>query len=237
MDYFTKLFSRISSHFQQLGKWMNEDPRNIVIVILCSIAIIAGAVLLINILPYLLLVAVVLFAFSDEIKDFFSSQGIGVRRLTLDTHEVYQVITRFMFAVINTRQILDGVTAPLASINDIYDPRDFLGNFNGVPLLKLRLMRRNLQTALDTDFLRVALQTFIDARLLDGYLIGYPWAIPADVTTPLVKVATVYADGRYLYIEILLTNSTEGVNASRLADTPALTQSGDDIDPLFAEED
>jgi len=104
-------------------------------------------------------------------------------------------------------------------------------------VLKLRLNSKKRDKDPDCDYLKIVLQSSVNARLADGYLRGYSWAIPASNAVPLIKVAMLDYSDLYIYVGILLTNNVEVVNAARISDMPTLPEVTDDIDPLFIEID
>jgi len=227
----TKLKLQLVNSYMRLHEWLKENPQNMAIAAICLIAIIAGMVLLIRILPYILLAVLILWAFSDEILRLF-----GRHRLpNLEDDGLCFVVTKFMHKAICTDKPLDENAKTPSTVHDTYDNNDYRDLYNGVTLLKLRLIRKNRDKDPDCDYLKIVLQSSVNARLADGYLRGYSWAIPASNAVPLIKIAMLDYSDLYIHIGILLTNSVEVVNAARISDMPTLPQTTDDIDPLFSE--
>jgi len=229
----TKLKLQLVNSYMSLHEWLQKDPRNMAIAAICLIAIIAGMVLLIRILPYILVAGLILWAFSDDILRLFGKHILP----NLEDDGVCFVITKFMHKAICTDKPLDEATKTPPTVHDTYDSNDYRDLYNGITMLKLRLIRKNRDKEPDCDYLKIVLQTSVNARLADGYLRGYFWAIPASNAVPLIKVAMLDYSDLYIYIGILLTNSALAVNATRISDMPTLPQTTDDIDPLFAEID
>lgn len=232
-----KMKLQLVNSYMRLHEWLKANPRNMAIAAICFIAIIAGMVLLIRILPLILTAGVILWAFSDYIKAFLL-RFFGIHRLpNLEDDEVCFVVTKFMHKSLCVDKPLDEATRTPPTVHDIYDNNDYRDLYNGVPMLKLRLIRKNRDKDPDCDYLKIVLQTSVTARLADGYLRGYSWAIPASNAVPLIKIAMLDYSDLYIHIGILLTNSVEVVNAARISDMPTLPQTTDDIDPLFMEID
>ena len=237
MERIIKLKLQLLDKCKMFYEWLQESPLNILIALICLSTIIEIAILLKPILLYLLMVGFALIIFNNEIKKFFS-RIFGKRILpNLEDDEICFETTRFMHGAICEGKSLDEVTKTSSSVHSIYDNNDYRELYNSVNMLKLRLIRKNRDKDPDCYYLKIALQDSVSARLADGYLQGYSWAIPKNNTIPLIKVATLDYSDLYIYIGILLTNSVESVNAARISDTPTLPKAIDDIDPLFAKED
>jgi len=224
-----KLKLQLVNSYMRLHEWLQKDPKNMAIAAICLIAIIAGVVLLIRILPYILMAGLILWAFSDEIFRLFGKH----RPPNLEDDGVCFEVTKFMHKAICTDKPLDEVTRTPPTVHDTYDNNDYRDLYNGVTMLKLRLIRKNRDKDPDCDYLKIVLQTSVNGRLADGYLRGYFWAIPVSNAVPLVKVAMLDYSDLYIHIGILLTNSVDVVNAARMSDMPTLPQATDDTDPLF----
>jgi len=229
----TKLKLQLVNSYMRLHEWLKENPRNMAIAAICFIAIIAGMVLLIRFLPLILTAGLILWAFSDEILRLFSKHS----QPNLEDDAVCFVVTKFMHKSLCVDKPLDEARKTSPTVHDIYDNNDYRDFYNGVPMLKLRLIRKNRDKDPERDYLKIVLQTSVNGRLADGYLRGCPWAIPASNAVPLIKVAMLDYSDLYIHIGILLTNSIEVVNAARKSDMPTLPQTTDDIDPLFTEID
>lgn len=233
MERIKKLVQQLVGNCIRLRAWLQENPRNIAIAAICSVAITATAVLLIRILPYLIVAGLLLWIFSDELKAFFRR----FRLPNLEDDEVCFETAKFMHKSICEGKPLDEIAKTPPTVHGIYDNNDYREMYNGVTKLKLRLVRKNRDKDPDCDYQRIVLQDSVNARLADGYLRGYSWAIPANNTVSLLKVATFDYSDLYIYIGILLTNNQACVNAARISDTPTPPQATGDTDPLFVEED
>ena len=232
-----KMKLQLVSSYMRLHEWLIENPRNMAIAAICFIAIIAGMVLLIRILPFIFATGLILWVFSDGIEAL-RLRFFGKYRLpNLEDNEVCFVVAKFMHKAICTDKPLDENAKTPSTVHDTYDNNDYRDLYNGVPMLKLRLIRKNRDKDPERDYLKIVLQTSVNGRLADGYLRGYSWAIPASNAVPLIKVAMLDYSDLYIHIGILLTNSVEVVNAARISDMPTLPQTTDDIDPLFMEID
>jgi len=222
----------IRNTFTRLRNWVTKSWRNAVF----SIVIFIGSIVLFKliILPIAGGCLIVCFLFSDEISAWLSKPK-AIPFSTLENNAVCWEVTQFFYkALSQTTEILNEFCYLPKTANDLYDPKAFLSAYNNAPLLNLRLLAKNKEiSSEDLKFLKPALQSVADARVLDGELIGYLWAVPLTNTTPLLKIAMVEKTGLYLHIGVLLTNTPASVQAAQLSDKPMPLLTADDKDPLF----
>ena len=219
--------------------WVRICPRNAVISAGVFLAVILGLVLFVKIvLPILLLIAFVVWLFfGDTISAFLAA--LLTPPLALDDDGVaWEVTTFFHGAASSAGDVLTGFVSAAATANDLFDGADYRGTYNNVPILKLHMLRKQKDiTPDDCSYIKNALQGAVSARLRDGHLVGYVWAIPAAGNVPLIKIAAVTCSATYIHIDILLTNTPESVKAARISDKPAPPPSVDGTDPLFRKGD
>jgi len=237
MERIMKFISKLLEKYKRFRGWLQKNPRNIVIAVVCFVAVIAVSILVTRFFSYIFTAVLVLWAFSDEIKAFFK-RFFNKRKLpNLEDDGVCFETTKFMHRVICEDKPLDEIVRTPPTVHSIYDNNDYRELYNDVTMLKLRLIRKNRDKDPDCDYLKIVLQDSVIARLADGYLRGYLWAVPTDSTVPLIKVTTFDYSDLYVYIGILLTNNLDCVNAARISDMPVLTEAADDADPLFTEDE
>jgi hypothetical protein len=236
MERIKKLILQFLDNCKRFYEWLKKRPRNVVIAVICFTVIIAVAILLIRFLPYIFTAGVILWAFGDDIKSFFQKLFGRFKLPNLENDSVCFEVTKFMHKTISEGKPLDEAVKTPSTVSDTYDINDYLNFYNGAPKLDLRLIRKNRDKNPERDFLKIGLQTSVNARLADGYLLGYIWAVPADDTIPLIKVAALDYCDLFVHIGILLTNNAKSVNAARISDMPTIFQVADDIDPLFMKE-
>ena len=233
MERIRKLKQQFLEEYGKFCEWIKERPRNVVIAIICTIVIIAIVVLIIRILPLLLITGGLVLIYKDDIKAFVHKYLRKRKFPNLEDDEVCYEVTKFMHKTVCTDKPLDEAVRTPSTIHDTYESNDYRELYNGVTMLKLRFIRKNRDKDPDCEYLKIVLQSSVNARLADGYLQGFNWAISVNNTVPLIKIAMLDCSDLYIYIGILLTNSADVVNAARISDTPTLVQVADDTDPLF----
>lgn len=218
-----------------LWAWIRKSPLNAVIAAIIFLAIVFGLVLFVKIvLPSLLVCVIVGYVFFGNTISAWLSAKTTPQQQTLENGGVCWSITTFAFGAVSSvsNAISEFIHAPY-SANGIYDNSDYISVFNDAPLLKLRLLRKHSNTPPDCGYIKNVLQGAVDARLRDGHLYGYAWAVPAALDVPLVKVATVDFSDMYIHVGLLLSNTAESVYAARISDNPSPQVYADDTDPLF----
>ena len=171
--------------------------------------------------------------FKDEIVVYIKT--MFAPPLTLENDDVCWIITQFLFNVISAvNNVLNEYIKPPKTENDLYDISSFRSSLYNAPTLKLHLLKK--QTELsddDLDYIKNVIQGSIKARLLDGFLIGYTWAVPVVADVPLVKIAVVECSEMYIHLGVLLTNTQASVKAAVMSDKAKSLTKTDDTDPLF----
>jgi len=229
MERIKKLLDKCKNFYE----WLQEHPLNTLIALLWLNVTMGVVIFVTPIIWWIFTAAVILWAFSDDIKAHYRKIfGKSILQNLEDGGICFQT-TKFMYNAICVDKPLDEVARTPSSVNSIYDNSDYSELYNGVTMLKLRVIRKNRDKEPDCEYLKIVLQDSVNARLADGYLRGYPWAISANSTVPLIKVATFAYSNLYIHIGILLTNSQVCVNAAQISDTPTLPKVADDTDPLF----
>jgi hypothetical protein len=184
------------------------------------------------VLPTLILIIFIICVFFGDAISALLTPKEPEPLLTLGDDGVSWEVTKFMFeAVSSVGNVLTEVVYAPKTSNDLYDGTDYRGMYNGATLLKHRLVKK--QADIDPGYVKSVLQGSVDARVRDGYLSGFAWAVASAVDVPVVKVATIALSDMYIHFGILLTNTEVSVQAARLSDNPAPPPSVDGTDPLF----
>ena len=191
MDRIEKRALSLINKCKKLYEWVKQSTRNMVVSAVCLIVIIAVLVLIIRFFWYFVLAVTAIWVFWEDIIWFFQKLFGRFKRLTLEDDGVCFAVTKFMYDTICEDKPLEEITkTPSSTVRKLYDTSNYLDVYNEAPILKLRLVRKNRDIDIDCDYLKDILQISVDARITDGHLQGYTWAIPADKTVPLIKVAT-----------------------------------------------
>lgn len=196
---------------------LQKSRRNIVIFALISIVVLAGAILFVKyVLPTLILFLLLGWA----IYYMFSGTGGGVLP-NFENNAVCQTVTNFFLGVFSSsRDVLNKYCSMPCTVNEIYNPNDYIGVLYNAPTLRLQLLLTADIPPEEHNYIKSVLQEKITARLLDGNLAGYWWAVNRAENVPILKIANMEKEGMYLIISILLTNNDNSVNAARQSDKP-----------------
>jgi hypothetical protein len=225
---------------QTIREWCKKHPITAIIIGIVLLGLIVAVILFIRwliiaVFPFLAIAAIIVLACrGEQILDRLFPDPI-LPPLTLDNNEVCRVVTKFMFdSVSSVRSAISDYVKIPHTVNDMYDNAGFREVYSGVPLLLLHVLRtKNDVSDEDCEYIKNVLQGSVKARLNDGNLVGYLWAVPVASDIPLIKIATVEVSELYIHFGVLLTNTKKSVNAARISDKPTLPPSVDDTDPLF----
>jgi hypothetical protein len=219
--------------------WVTAKPRNLIISVVFLVSVFLGLYYFATVvIPFLIvLIGVTIFlcvCFAENISTIIMA-NTKVALITLEDYEVRGIVKRCIFEAISSNwgAYSDKCILP-KSINDIADITTEFEKFNNAPMLKIHLLRKQPDLSdEDLAYMRNAQQGTVNARVQDGFLHGYQWAVQFNIDVPLLKVATIEATATYLHFGILLTNTAVSVQAARLSDKPSVAMSADDTDPLF----
>jgi len=224
-------FIRVVELWKRFSEWNRKRPLNMLKSIGIFIVVITGMVLFIKIVfPAIFVVAVLIYIIYDPTK-FKSTQ----QPMTLNNEAVCWETIKFMLITFRSiSRVLTEFAHVPESANDLYDMGDICAQYNDAPMLKLRLLRRNKDISQDEiRYIKQAMQSSAEARIMDGHLSGHIWALPSVNSIPLIKIALIDYSDSYVHIGVLLTNTEASARAAYISDKTIDNTPVDSTDHLF----
>ena len=231
MEKYKNYIAIIKKTAKNYWRWLNAKTINIFISGGVLFLIVAAAIFFYHfVLPILIVVVILFFIFFGNIK--ISGNNI----LTLQDDGVCWEIAKAYHNIFSSVSgVLSEFVVMPATVNDIYDQASYKTAYKGVSCLRLNLLLKNGKDVTEDDckFIKIAVQKSSNARILDGHLAGFSWAVPYADNTPILKIASVECAGKELWFTILLTNNEKSVQAAKKSDKPPIKETTDDTDPIF----